>query len=687
MYALDAETGKLLWTADHPASGYKSAEDVLVVDGLVWITENTFGNQSGVCIGLDPKTGKVVKQFVPDVDTHWFHHRCYRAKATENYLIFSRTGIEFVDPKSEHWECHHWVRGACLYGVMPGNGMVYNPPHPCACYLEAKMFGFNALAPTSPTRRITHKELKNPRLEKGPAYDRREDLQSEISNLTSEISNFKSQISDFKFQISDFKSQSANLKAQRADWPTYRSTPSRSGFTSSAVPPAVEPKWQTNLGGRLTPPVVAANTALVASIDTHTIHALNATTGEPRWTHTVGGRVDSPPTVYQGRVLFGSADGYLYCLSVADGQLVWRFRAAPADRRHCVFGQLESCWPLHGSALIRDDQIWCIAGRSLFLDGGLRLLRIDPINGTLIDEKVIDDRDPDSENNLQVRLKGLNMPVALNDILSFDGKYVYMRSQRFDENGDREEIEMPNLDVSQQRGEDAHLFSPTGFLDNVLWHRSYWVFGRVWKSGAGGYYRAGRVAPAGRPMVFNDSTVFSYGRLPQYYRWTTPLQYQLYATAKQPDVIHKSPESSAVKSRKKSAAKPPTGNKRRRSGLGSTPGQRIAYDWTRECPIIARGMVLADKTLFLVGPPDVIDENETLSTFVLPETQDRLARQTAAIEGAEGSILWAVSTTDGDKLAELKLDMVPVFDGLAAAYGKLFMTTKDGRVLCLAGAK
>ena len=36
-------------------------------------------------------------------------------------------------------------------------------------------------------------------------------------------------------------------------------------------------------------------------------------------------------------VLFGSKDGYAYCLRASDGQLVWRFLAAPTDRRIAHF--------------------------------------------------------------------------------------------------------------------------------------------------------------------------------------------------------------------------------------------------------------------------------------------------------------------------------------------------------------
>ena len=67
--------------------------------------------EAGVFTGRDPRTGEVKKAFPPDVKTYWFHHRCYPGKATTNYLLMSRTGIEFIDYKAETWETHHWTRG------------------------------------------------------------------------------------------------------------------------------------------------------------------------------------------------------------------------------------------------------------------------------------------------------------------------------------------------------------------------------------------------------------------------------------------------------------------------------------------------------------------------------------------------------------------------------------------------
>jgi hypothetical protein len=535
--------------------------------------------------------------------------------------------------------------------------MVYNAPHPCACYLEAKLYGFNALAPASPSRTVPETPVGN-RLEKGPAYETVHDGGSDADG-------------------------------GQADWPTYRRDPSRSGFLPTPVSTDVAVAWKTKLGGRLSPPVIAGGHVFVASIDDHTVYAVDHESGRERWNFTAGGRVDSPPTYFKGCVLFGSADGYVYCLRATDGELAWRFRAAPVDRRHMAFEQLESVWPVHGSVLIRQagvtasgrDELWCVAGRSLFLDGGLRQLRLDPRTGQVIGERVFDDRDPESDENLQVRLQGLNMPVALNDILSCDEQYVYMKSQRFDGEGQREAIEVPTLDARQQKGETAHLFCPTGFLDDALWHRSYWVYGRIWKSGAGGYYQAGRVAPAGRPMVFDESTIYSYGRLPEYYRWTTPLDYQLFATAKQPELVPMTPRKPAVaaKSKRKQAAP-----KRKKAGLTSKPTTRVAYEWTTESPVLIRGMVLADKTLFVAGPADVIDEVATLARFSQAETQAALRRQAKILKGDEGGTLRAVAADTGETLDEYRLDFVPVFDGLAAADGSLYMSTADGDLVCFA---
>jgi len=366
--------------------------------------------------------------------------------------------------------------------------------------------------------------------------------------------------------------------------------------------------------------------------------------------------------------IFGSADGWVYCLRAGDGELAWRFRAAPADRRLMSFEQLESVWPVPGSMLVQDGAVWCVAGRSMFLDGGLRLFRLEPATGEVLSETVLDDRDPtsdESKQGLQTYVNWLNMPVGLPDVLSSDGKHVYMRSQPFTLDGTRLPLEaMPsggNADAgapaATQRAEHAHLFSPTGFLDDTFWHRTYWIYGSRFVSGWCGYYRAGKAAPAGRIMVFDDDRVYAFGRKPHFFRWTTPIEHHLFAAAKRP------------------------------TGPADAGAKQYLVDlhWTKDLPLLVRAMVLADGTLFVAGPPDLVDEVEALKTIRDPATQARLAEQAESLAGKKGAMLWAVSAADGEKRAELALKSPPVFDGMAAAGGRLYLSAEDGSVVCFAG--
>jgi outer membrane protein assembly factor BamB len=503
--ALAIKDGSQLWSAPHVQSAYASPEDLLVAGGLVWNAPTTRTQDSGIFTGRDPLTGEVKHEFAPNVKTYWFHHRCYMAKATDKFLLPSRTGIEFVDPIKKDWNINHWVRGGCLYGIMPCNGLTYAPPHNCACYPEAKLYGLNALAPASAGRAIAENTPQTDRLLRGKAQDA-----TGISELITKPD----------------------------DWPTYRRDALRSGSTSVAISDDLALSWETKLGGRLTAPTIARGRLFVAQIDAHTVHALDEKTGKQVWSYTAGGRVDSPPTFAKGFVLFGSADGHVYCVRASDGMLKWRFRAAPRDQRLMAFEQLESVWPVHGSVLVQGHKTYFVAGRSNYLDGGLRMFCLNMHSGELFSESIIDEKDPETGENLQARLKVLNMPVGLPDVLSSDGKYIYMRSQRFGLDGKREAIgphsAQPNVQGAVQKGAGPHLFAPMGFLDDTYFHRSYWVYGRSFAGGHGGYYQAGKYAPSGRLLVHDDENVYGFGRKPQYYRWTTTIEHQLFAASKTP---------------------------------------------------------------------------------------------------------------------------------------------------------
>jgi outer membrane protein assembly factor BamB len=642
--SLSLKDGSLLWENTVGNSGHQSTYDLLVADGLVWGTK--FGSWRTLT-GRDPVTGEDKKVFPPG-NSDWFHHRCHRGRATDNYLMMSLTGIEYIDLETGTWQPNPWVRGACLYGVMPANGLTYAPPHSCGCYIESKLSGFNALAGEAP--KSTKQDTV--RLVTGPAYGK----------------------------------VSASSGGD-GDWPTYRSDNKRSGSTSTEIPTDLKESWKADLGGKLSPVTIADGRLFVTAVERHMVYALDSTTGKELWSFTAEGRVDSPPTIYGDMAIFGCRDGWVYCLRTRDGKQVWRYRAAPQERWIVSYEQLESVWPVNGAVLVQDGSVYGVAGRSMFLDGGLHLFKLNALTGEKEFEEVMDDKIPGSGKPLDTTAQRLDMPVALPDILSSDGKNLYMRSQVIGLDGKR-----PNINATKatdQGGEDAHLICSSGFLDDNWFHRAYWVFGRGYGTGHNGWFRAGRFAPAGRMLVFNDDNVFGYGRLPNMYVWSSVLEYQLYSAKKEvtPEAI-----SRVSKANKQQESKKEEGGHGHeitfdRDLYGSYPLEEIsaiAFNWRNaDQPLQARAMALTDGKLIIAGPPDVLDENEIFATPFDEKVMGRAKDQIATLEGKQGALLQVISTGDGSKLREIKLDSMPVFDGMAAANGNLYISTVDGQIICL----
>jgi len=628
--AFSADTGKKIWDVPHPLSGYMSAEDVLVLKGVVWVGETLSGYAKGRFRGYEVKTGKLVAEFDPQIENYWFHHRCHRGKATVNYVMSSRTGIEYIDPKKKSWSINNWVRGACAYGVMPANGLTYAPQHPCACYLESKLSGFNALASD---RRNLKTISSAPRLTKGSAYSA--------------------------------KISTDGLK--ETDWPTFRGDNQRSGRTLAKLPEKLKLSWSVKIGGKLSTSTVAAGLVYFASVENHTLHAIDALSGKKQWEFVAGGRVDSPPTYWKGRLLFGSADGYAYCLVADNGRLIWRFRAAPTDQRLMSYDQIESVWPVHGSILVEKDIAYFVAGRSMFLDGGLHLYRLNPATGKMLSDTVLNEKESATGKDLHSFGGQLNMPTALPDILSCDDKHVYMHSQPFSFDGSRLPLKAWKYDKKKvdrfttpwgQDKELAHLFTPTGFLDDTWWHRTYWVYGSRYIGGWAGYSHAGKSAPAGRILAIDDKNVYGFGRKMKYYRWTTPIEHHLFSAARNSSNLQV-------------------------SGGKSAPARH--HFWTKDIPFFARAMLLSDGKIIIAGPHDKIDEPAVFRKLKDPGIAVQLAEQVDTLAGKHGGVLWVVDCDTGDKISDLRLDTIPVFDGFSAAGRSLYMSTVDGRLICFEG--
>ena len=645
--AYDAMDGKLLWHKTVPPIGGGEGDDLFVVDGLVWrgmlsVDDNdkpVRKSPNAMVIGWDLRSGAEKKRIlVKNLRSPEHHHRCYRNKATVRYLISSYEGAEFLDFQAYDHSQNNWLRGACKYGMTPCNGMLYVPPDQCFCQPGAKLLGYTAVTAGPDTALKVVEDTK--RIEKGPAYGK-------------------------------LKTQNLKLKTSD-DWPTYRHDAARSGTTSSQIPSNVVINWKVTLGGTLTAPVAAGGRVFVAKPDAHSLYALDMANGQELWQFTANGRIDSPPTIYRGMVLFGSKDGYVYCLRASDGQLVWRFLAAPTDRRIACFDQVESAWPVHGSILVENDVAYFTAGRSTYLDGGIRVYGLEPATGKILHKSILEGPNPFKEGQRDVAFFILG---ANSDVLVSEGGYLYMRQKKM--TPELKEIEVDVLSSKGAQDVGLHIFSTSGLLDGSWYNRTFWMYSKRWP----GFQLANQAPKTGQLLVVGNEKTYA---VRVFYRRNvhSPMffpgkeGYLLFAdfNMNEPQIVGEQGSREPVRWLPQSDYSRARGKEMRRLeseafGLDKMIGYTRAEPpvWMQWLPVRIRAMVKAGDTLFVAGPPDVYNPKYPYAAF----------------EACKGAKVMAISASDGKTLAEYDIDSPPVFDGMIAAKGRLYISTRDGRLLCL----
>jgi len=398
---------------------------------------------------------------------------------------------------------------------------------------------------------------------------------------------------------------------------------------------------------------VAGGRLLVSAVDRNTLYCLDAAGGEPQWEFVAGGRIDSPPTVCGGMALFGSADGAVYALRADDGRLIWRRRLAPVDRRIMVRDRLESVWPVHGSVLVLDGVVYCAAGRSSFIDGGIRLYALDAKTGRLLHQTAVHTKPTDTAG-------------ALGDVLISDGRTINMRHLVYDRS------------LAPQQDAPGAIMANTGLLEDLWFHRQNWVLGLPRAVSPKAITFANRPdarRPWGKLIVFSDRLACGVqnpytqlklnsanhppthtGHLHQKYaryknEWF-PIGTRLYAM-----------ENKAAAEVTREPAPQAQPKAKRRRGASTPFFSTKFHKWTSDTPLQIRAMVLAGDELFVAGWEDAVGPRQSDS-------------------GKPRIVLRRIGTADGKRSEELALAARPVFDGMAAAYGKLYLASADGSVAC-----
>jgi len=184
----------------------------------------------------------------------------------------------------------------------------------------------------------------------------------------------------------------------------------------------------------------------------------------------------------------------------------------------------------------------------------------------------------------------------------------------------------------------------------------------------GGWPQAGMRVPAGRMLVVDDACVYGFGRN-QYIHHGAHVGIDgatiFHFRADRDDPRRQTYYQAFAISRHGPAGGPPPAKPQPKRGRRpASPAKK--YLWTQKMPILVRAMVLTPDTLFLAGPPDWFATDDPIGS----------------LRGTQGGTLIAVSPSEGNKLADYRLESPPVFDGMAAAGGRLYLATTGGQIVC-----
>ncbi|UCF16424.1 MAG: PQQ-binding-like beta-propeller repeat protein [Phycisphaerales bacterium] len=242
------------------------------------------------------------------------------------------------------------------------------------------------------------------------------------------------------------------------------------------------------------------------------------------------------------------------------------------------------------------------------------------------------DRNPQTGEQPEEVIEDVELPGTLPDVLVCDGDYIYLRDKVLGFDGTQKDKYVP------------HLYSSVGLLDDSWWHRTYWLWGERNWGRASGWHVMPNFRPSGRILVSDEDTVFGYGR--RNVKTNNLKGYHLFRADKKVTPVNK-----RIRNNNKAL-------------VAHQKPAKVNYHWSRDVPVVVRGMVLAGDVLFATGPVMTGDDEPAFDKYAAAE-------------------MLAFDTDDGRLLSRCPLDAQPVFDGMAAAGGRLYVSTLDGKIMCL----
>jgi len=358
--AMDLNKGTILWETED--AEFKATNQALSLEaaGYMAVAVGLQG-RSRVAL-LSAETGKPLSPGeTTEANKNFFRYRnhiCTPVMRVGDAILGNRGGTL---TKAGERINFGGARGACLTGTVPAYGAGYIAQNWCRCS-PGQIPGLLAIAPIG--------EIPAPAEMEAPIEPV---VYSAYDDSTDGVS-------------------SPSL------WTSFRGNAERNSSTACDIPTEVTAAWSTQvademkegtvardrrsyLNSRLTAAVVAGGLAIVGDIDHNEIIAVDVKDGSVKWRTLLGGRVDSAPTVHKGICLVGDHTGYVSAIKVKNGELTYRLRIAPEEKRMLSYGKVESVWPVIGGVMVADGKAYASAGRTQGSDGGLLIRAFVPETG------------------------------------------------------------------------------------------------------------------------------------------------------------------------------------------------------------------------------------------------------------------------------------------------------------------
>ena len=578
-------------------------------------------------VGLDPRSGEVRKTH-PARNTH-----CFPPVASTRYLFAGE--MDLTDLETGRIDANQITKNSCGRdgGVVPANGLLYTFPKHCICWPMLRDYA--ALAPARPGGMPRWEDLRFVP-EAGPARAPTQpdgDLCATASQKQCRERG-KGTASAKQWHTAEV---TRIMSHDTSQWPCYRHDALRSGSTACEVPRELKIAWTTALGGRPQGPIAE----------------------DWRSNYFIRGPV-GPPVAAGGRVYVARPDAHqVVALDAATGRIAWTFTAngrvdtAPTIHRGlCLFGS-KSGW------------VYCLRADDGRLVWRLRAAPLDerivaygqlespwPVPGSVL---VID--------NVAYFAAGRH-PLADGGILVFAVDPA-CGQVRWVERLDR----VPQTEFYGSSGLEFEAFD--------LLHRegeavamSRWLFDRT--SGAmscsakSGFARLA----TGADGVLFPRGCWSYAPLNEAERWKERPFVRPLAVFRGSSLYSGSQDRRTVF----------------RRDFHPESGEKFDTDWFAGWETyqragkggdLWRSQRLARGAAWSVTPFLNSPVKQPVSAMIL-------AGDALYVAGAGGRLA-VLDAQTGGTLGELETPP-PAWDGLAAAEGRLFLSTEDGRLVCFAAA-